>query len=170
MSEQPTAPPPRAGTAPAPAGGGNWFTDRSLGGIPNWAWISLAALATVGFILWRRSKNQATTAAQQQQAQAPAGTVTGTTAGTCYDASGNTVPCTQADYASQIAALQAEIDNMQGTPSVPVQTAATSGTTGAASTATATPTVSTQPIQPGVGTVPSSGTATPVTTSTGTGG
>lgn len=118
-----------AAAAPPPAegGGGGWLTQR-LGPLPAWGWIAVVALAAVGFILWRRSTSGTgtTTTGQSASTGTTATPSTATTAAdNCSDAAGNAVPCSQADYSSQIAALQAEIDNLQGVPSVP--TGATTG-------------------------------------------
>jgi uncharacterized protein HemX len=137
--QQPAAPPPEPGAAPPPQqGGGGWMTQQSIRGVPNWALIAVVALVAVGGFLWWRSRQSAKTAAAQQQAATAQAPVTGTTQGNCYDQSGNTVPCSQADYADQIAALQAEIDSMNGQASVPATYPPQ----------TTTPTASAAPVQP----------------------
>lgn len=184
------APPPaasasrgQAATPPqqAPSGGGNFLTQRSMMNVPNWIWILVIAGGGLAVILFMRARN-AQNAASTQAAQNAADNVTSsqqaatTDQGPCYDASGNQVPCTQADYASQIAALQAEIDNMQGAPSVPLGTSttttsppATTGTTGTAATpTTASATSAPYVVQPAAqvqGAAPAA--ATPVRVSTG---
>lgn len=156
----------------APAGGGGSFFTQRYGPLPGWGWIAVIALAVGGYILYRRSK---TTTTANAASTAPATTASQTaSAGTtaednCTDASGNAVPCTEADYSSQIAALQAEIDNLQGTPSVPSSTVAAAGTTSSGTGASTSTTGATTSSTGGVAPVTTTPTVTvPPTTPTTT--
>jgi|SRR5215467_13184209 len=117
------APPPGDGGAP-PDGGGGGFMSARWGPLPVWGWAVLAGGLALGAFFWLRKGKQGAAAASQAQPAA-----TAATGGPCYDSAGNSVPCGQADYASQIADLQAEIDNLQGTGSTPISTGGAGSTT-----------------------------------------
>src|SRR5215467_8478855 len=99
--------PPGDGSAPPPQGGGGFMSTR-VGPLPVWGWLALGGLLAVGAVLWVRKGK----AGLPQSASGGAGTAGTATSTGCYDAGGNSVPCGQADYAGQIAALQAEIENL----------------------------------------------------------
>jgi hypothetical protein len=93
---------------------------QRLGPLPVWGWLALAGVIAIGAYFWiRHGQSGAAAATAGSTAGSTAGTATGTG---CYDAGGNSVPCAEADYASEIAALQSEIDNMQGSGSTPTST------------------------------------------------
>jgi hypothetical protein len=79
---EPTAAPPAGRRA-----GGSFLTRTSILGVPNWLWITIAAVAggTV-FILWRNHEKSA--AAAQTAATSATATTT-----QCEDANGNPVDC-----------------------------------------------------------------------------
>jgi len=108
------APPPGDG-APAPDGSGGFMSAR-WGPLPVWGWAVVAGVLAVGAFFWMRRGSSQAAASQAAASQA----ATASTGGPCYDSSGNSVPCGQADYASQIADLQSEIDNLQGAGSTPI--------------------------------------------------
>lgn len=137
------APPP---ASPAEPVGGGGFLSARYGPLPAWGWLTLAAGTAVIFIWWRSRKNKTATANATPAQAAPSNVSTlSQTSGECTDAQGNLVPCSQADYASQIASLQAEIDNMQGAASQPTGTAATPAPAAAA----AAPATTGQPVAGG---------------------
>lgn len=120
-----SAPPPGDGAPPPDTGGGGGgVMSARWGPLPVWGWLTIAGVLAVGAYFWiRRGQAGAATAASQSQAATTTGTTAGTATDTgCYDAGGNSVPCAEADYASEIAALQNEVDNMQGGASTPVST------------------------------------------------
>lgn len=113
------APPPGNGAPPPDGSGGGGVMSSRMGPLPVWGWLALAGVLAVGAYFWLKRARSGVpdtgTAASASQA------ATATNSG-CYDAGGNSVPCSEADYASEIADLQAEIDNMQGGGSVPTST------------------------------------------------
>lgn len=125
-----SAPPPGDGAPPPDTGGGGGgVMSARWGPLPVWGWLVVGGVLAVGAYFWIRHGQAgaaaASTAASQSQAGSTAGTATDTG---CYDSSGNSVPCSEADYASEIAGLQSEIDNMQGGASTPVSTAGAGST------------------------------------------
>lgn len=101
--------PPRPAAAPAsprtappssgPSGGGSFWT-RKLGPLPGWVWVSLiGATGAVGWYLWKQHQNATDAAAAAAQTTAP---------------SPDQATTDQTDFAGQIAALQAEIQDLEG--------------------------------------------------------
>lgn len=122
--------PPPDGTPAQPGQRGTGLTAK-LGPMPVWAWILVMAAAATGVMAWMHSRSTARQQSAQATAQPPSSSATGTTSEDgCTDASGNAVPCDQADYAGQIAALQAEIDNLEGPAAAPSQSADASASPG----------------------------------------
>jgi hypothetical protein len=117
-----SAPPGDGGLPPEPDGGGGGMSAK-WGPLPVWGWLALAGVLAVGAYFWIRHGQSGAAAATAPTAAGTAASQAATATDTgCYDAGGNSVPCGQADYASEIAALQAEIDNMQGAASTPTST------------------------------------------------
>jgi hypothetical protein len=82
--------------------GGTGLTAR-WGPLPVWAWMGLAiVVGALGWFIWK----------SRQSGSSSSSTTSST--GNCIDTSGNSVPCSQADYGGQIATLQAEIQDLQG--------------------------------------------------------
>ena len=141
MSEQTTS---SAGTATAAPGGR--AAGRKYAGLTRNQWIGVAVVfaAAIGYILYRRS-----------QAGAAAGTAAaGTTGSECTDASGNSVPCDQADLSGELSALQTELETLMASQGAgggsggggivtPVDTGTGPAGTPAPATSSSTPTTST---------------------------
>ena len=81
---------PSSSSRPAQSEGG---FDRKIGGLPAWGWVLIAAGAGVAFILYRKYTAAQAAAAQSNQTFTPSGI----------------------DYGPQLATIQSEIQDLQGT-------------------------------------------------------
>lgn len=92
--------------APSSGGGGNVLT-RKVGPLPTWAWLGIIAVGGGAVWLYARHRQSAASAAADTSSTGGAST------GDCTDASGNSVPCDQADEGGQIATLQTELMDLE---------------------------------------------------------
>jgi hypothetical protein len=103
--------------APRPKGGGGIFA-RKYGPLPGWGWALLAGGGALALFWWRSREAKSATAA--------------TTAATAVSATGAT------GWANAAAALQQEIDSLQGQAATSTGSTPTGGTTAKTTSSTAT--------------------------------
>lgn len=101
-------------TTPEPAAGPERKgKGKKILGLPPWAAVLGIAVTAGGIAYFMYKRHQAAAAAASSGGQAG-----GSTGQICYDADGNTVPCTDAsavtDQAGEISTLQTEIADLQG--------------------------------------------------------
>lgn len=90
MSQPATERPPSSRPESARSQGG---FDRKIAGLPTWGWVLIAAGAGIAYILYRRYTAAQAAAAQSNQTYTPSGI----------------------DYGPQLATIQSEIQDLQGT-------------------------------------------------------
>jgi hypothetical protein len=103
--------------APKAKGGGGIFA-RKYGPLPGWGWAALAGGGALAFFWWRSRESKAATAA--------------TTSATAVSGTGAT------GWANAAAALQQEIDSLQGQAATSTTTTPTGGTTAKTTSSTST--------------------------------